>query len=49
MAAALSVLVVEVLAEARNADTQARDPLGANLGQVRILRTSPLTPVPRVC
>jgi hypothetical protein len=25
------------------------DPLGADLGQVRILRTSPLTPVPTAC
>ena len=25
------------------------DPLGANLGQVRILRSSPLTPVPAIC
>ena len=25
------------------------DPLGADLGQMRILRTSPLTPVPAVC
>jgi hypothetical protein len=25
------------------------DPLGANLGQVRILRSSPLVPVPAIC
>jgi hypothetical protein len=25
------------------------DPLGADLGQVRILRTSALTPVPAIC
>ena len=26
-----------------------KDPLGADLGEVRLLRTSPLTPVPAVC
>jgi hypothetical protein len=26
-----------------------KDPLGADLGQVRILRTSPLVPVPPAC
>jgi hypothetical protein len=25
------------------------DPLGANLGQERLLRTSPLVPVPAIC
>jgi hypothetical protein len=28
---------------------QFNDPLGADLGKVRILRTSPLTPVPEIC
>jgi hypothetical protein len=44
--APLSVLAVELLPEPSAAFL---DPLGANLGQVRILRTSPLTPVPAVC
>jgi hypothetical protein len=30
-------------------DTQATDPLGAQLGTRRILRTSPLTALPSVC
>jgi hypothetical protein len=42
----LSVLAVEVLPP--RAD-QIRDEMGQNVGQVRILRTSPLTPVPSVC
>ena len=43
--APLSVLAVEVLPElARPAD-----PMAADLGQVRILRASPLTPVPAIC
>jgi hypothetical protein len=41
----LSVLAVEVLPEA----VQVPDPVGADLGQVRVLRTSPLTPVPLIC
>lgn len=41
----LSVLAVETLPEiGRRAD-----PIGGNLGYVRILRTSPLTPVPAIC
>ena len=43
--APLSVLAVELLHEAQPPD----DPLGANLGRMRILRTSPLVPVPAVC
>jgi len=43
---ALSVLAVEVLPP--RAD-QLRDEMGQNLGQVRILRTSSLTPVPEAC
>jgi hypothetical protein len=42
----LSVLAVELLPES---SMIFRDPLGADLGEVRILRTSPLTPVPTVC
>lgn len=41
----LSVLAVELLPESN----QFQEPLGGDLGQVRILRTSPLTPVPRIC
>lgn len=41
----LSVLAVECLPEANRLP----DPLGANLGNVRILRSSPLTPVPAIC
>lgn len=46
----LSVLAVELLAHATT-DRQRgfADPLRTNLGQVRILRTSPLTPVPATC
>ncbi|MFI5117766.1 MAG: hypothetical protein ACHP8B_13830 [Terriglobales bacterium] len=41
----LSVLAVEALPElGRRAD-----PLGANLGYIRILRASPLAPVPAIC
>jgi hypothetical protein len=41
----LSVLAVEALPElGRRAD-----PLGANLGYIRILRASPLAPVPMIC
>jgi hypothetical protein len=43
--APLSVLAVELLAEQQPPD----DPLGVNLGRMRILRTSPLVPVPAVC
>lgn len=43
--APLSVLAVELLPNG----TPAADPVGAQLGAQRILRTSPLMPVPRVC
>jgi len=43
--APLSVLAVELLP---NGDAVA-DPLGIQLGTQRILRTSPLTPVPAIC
>ena len=42
----LSVLAVELLPEP---SVVFEDPLSADLGEVRILRTSPLTPVPTVC
>ncbi len=42
----LSALAIEVLPEPNGAFA---DPLGGDLGQVRILRTSPLTAVPRDC
>ena len=41
----LSVLAVETLPEVG----RFTDPLGASLGQVRVLRTSLLLPVPPVC
>jgi len=41
----LSVLAVEVLPEIGRRG----DPLGGNLGYIRILRTSPLAPVPAIC
>lgn len=41
----LSVLVVELMPQIQ----RRADPLGADLGHVRILRASPLTPVPPVC
>ncbi len=41
----LSVLAVELVPEAE----RSIDPIGADLGDTRILRTSPLVPVPRVC
>ena len=41
----LSLLAVEVLPE----PVRFADPMGADLGEVRILRASPLTPVPSVC
>jgi hypothetical protein len=43
--APLSVLAVELLPE----EQRPPDPLGAQLGQVRILRTSPLVPVGTIC
>jgi hypothetical protein len=42
----LSVIAVETLPEP---DSPYGDPLGQDLGQVRILRTSPLTAVPEIC
>jgi hypothetical protein len=42
----LSVLAVELLPPRTD---QIRDEMGQNIGHVRILRTSPLTPVPPVC
>jgi hypothetical protein len=41
----LSVLAVELLPESVRMD----DPLGANLGHVRVLRSSPLVKVPPIC
>ncbi|HEY7335875.1 MAG TPA: hypothetical protein VH639_13395 [Bryobacteraceae bacterium] len=51
---ALSVVAVEMLPEPQPTSPAAvvdqfKDPLGADLGQVRILRASPLTPVPEIC
>jgi len=43
--APLSVLAVELLPN----ETPPADPLGAQLGAQRILRISPLVPVPRIC
>jgi hypothetical protein len=43
---ALSVIAVELLPEPNSPTTQ---PLGSELGEVRIYRTSPLTPVPAIC
>jgi hypothetical protein len=42
----LSVITVELLPETYSPFD---DPLGKHLGQVRILRTSPLTSVPEIC
>jgi hypothetical protein len=42
----LSVVVAELLPEE---SSPFEDPLGRDLGQVRMLRVSPLTPVPAVC
>jgi len=42
----LSVIAVELLPEP---DGSFEDPLGKDLGQVRILRATPLTPVPEIC
>ena len=44
--AKLSVIVVELLPEP---GSPFQDPLERDLGQVRILRTSPLTAVPEIC
>jgi hypothetical protein len=43
--APLSVLAVELLPQ----DVEPQDPLGADLGSQRVLRTSPLTAVPVIC
>lgn len=43
--APLSVLAVEMLPNG----SPVNDPLGADLGAQRVLRTSPLTPVPAIC
>jgi len=43
--APLSVLAVELLPNG----TRVSDPVGADLGAQRVLRTSPLTPVPVIC
>jgi hypothetical protein len=43
--APLTVLAVELYRGALASD----DPLGADLGQLRLLRTSPLTSVPQMC
>ena len=48
----LSVLAVELIPETilrTQADAPRRDPLGESLGSVRILRTSPLVPIPPIC
>ena len=45
--ASVSVLAAELLPEP--IVDRIGDPLGTGLGQVRILRTSPLTPVPPIC
>jgi hypothetical protein len=42
----LSVIAVELLPEPAS---NVANPLAAQLGDVRIYRTSPLTPVPKVC
>lgn len=41
----LSTIIVEMLPDI----AEIADPLGANLGQVRILRASPLTAIPAIC
>ncbi len=43
---ALSVLAIELLPEPNG---EFHDPIGGDLGEVRILRTSPLAPVPAEC
>jgi hypothetical protein len=48
----LSVLAVELIPETKlrtEAQPPRRDPLGESLGDVRILRTSTLVPVPAIC
>jgi hypothetical protein len=50
--APLSVLAVELIPETvlgSRVDPPRRDPLHESLGEVRVLRTSPLVPVPPVC
>jgi hypothetical protein len=42
----LSVIAVELLPEP---GSTAHEPLTSQLGEVRIYRTSPLTPVPEIC
>lgn len=42
----LSAIAIELLPEP---GSPFADPLGKDLGQVRVLRTSPLTPVPAIC
>lgn len=44
--APLNALAMELLPEP---DGVFVDPLGKDLGQVRVLRASPLTPVPAIC
>ena len=44
--APLSALAVETMPEP---DSPYQDPVGVDLGQVRFLRTSTLTPVPEIC
>ena len=44
--APLSALAVETMPEP---DSPYQDPVGVDLGQVRFLRTSTLTPVPAIC
>ena len=44
--AQLSVITIELLPEPKSPFD---DPLGEDLGQVRFLRTSPLTAVPEIC
>ena len=43
--APLNVMAVELFPQ----DIEPQDPLGADLGSQRILRTSPLAPVPVIC
>jgi hypothetical protein len=49
ISASLSVLAVELLPQPDQAGPRYPDPLGGDLGQVRILRASPLAPVPLIC
>ena len=48
VSAPLSVLAVELLPQPLP-EVRYPDPLGGDLGQVRILRASPLQPVPAIC